>query len=614
MGDVAQILGDTSNRASAANNSGLPAPPPPLPGSHKPSKAMQMAGVSNEVMDLLAGHQDPSSAALPPMVPAFDPTGTNVKVGNKYISSSKKARPWAWQPFASSSRTDGAMFSHWVRANVEYTDYPYAKFDIHLDPVTYSEDEYQRFLTSETWTKSETDKLMELSRTHELRWPVIHDRWEGSTYSPRNVEDLMHRYYTVAAVVAQTRISREAANEVQALTSAKLPDDAPPEASEQLLMETAAAKALATAPPQHQPLIQSIGTGSTNKTFDLNNERERRAHMQRMWTRDKDEELEEMNLRYELKAVEAQLRKLKKSGGHIIAAGGKGGPNQLMGSANSSRAPSRAASPVPGAAMADNPDVLDECFSSVAPTPMPGYPYLQSGRLAPPATGGSVGLNKPLLARMDATMKELKVPKRPTPTKRVCDLYDSLRKDVLTLLTLRKLTLQHEGTLQSKRVKLSKLGGGPRPIMDEESLLGIAPPPPPAPAPASAPTAPASAKKTKPKAKGSATGKPKAAAASKKPSSTTPAASKPGDPKEGGTGTGNTAKKKKAVKRKRKSEDSSTKKEGGVAGAAMPKAAPSESTAPPPAKPSAAKPATSAGAPGGTSSDKGTAKKRARKS
>ena len=87
----------------------------------------------------------------------------------------------------------------------------------------------------------------------------------------------------------------------------------------------------------------------------------------------------------------------------------------------------------PGAAMADNPGVLDECFSSVAPTPVPGNPYLQSGRLGAPATGGSVGLNKSLLDRMDATLKELKIPKRPIPTKRVCDVYDSVRKDVLTL-------------------------------------------------------------------------------------------------------------------------------------------------------------------------------------
>ena len=607
MGDVAQILGDTSDRAAAPGNgnNGLPAPPPPLPGSHRPSKAMQMSGMSSEVMDLLAGHQDPNSAALPPMVPTLDPNGVNVKVGNKYISSNKKARPWVWQPFASSSRTDGAMFSHWVRANVEYTDYPYAKFDIHLDPVTYSDDEYLRYLTSETWTKSETDKLMELARTYELRWSVIHDRWEGSTCSPRNVEDLMHRYYTVAAVVSQTRISREAANEVQALTAAKLPDDAPPEASEQLLMETAAAKALATAPAQHQPLISSIGTGSTNKTFDLNYERERRAYMHKMWTRDKDEELEEMNLRNELRAVEAQLRKLKKSGGHIIAAG-KGG--QLIGSANSSRAPSRAASPVPGAAMADNPGVLDECFSSVAPTPVPGNPYLQSGRLGAPATGGSVGLNKSLLDRMDATLKELKIPKRPIPTKRVCDVYDSVRKDVLTLLTLRKLTLQHEGTLQSRRVKLSKLGGGPRPIMDEESLLGIAPPPPPAPAPAPAPVA----KKTKPKAKSSTT-KPKASA--RKPS-TTPSSK---DAKEGTSATGTTVVKKKkiVVKRKRKSEDG-TKKEGSTL-ATTPKAPPPGSSVTPIAAKSTAKPtprsaSTTPVPPAAPSEPKGTAKKRARKS
>ena len=144
MDDVTHILGDTESKGGSTST------------IQNPPKAMKITGMSREVMHLLSGKQDAKSASLPPMVPSFSkgekltPGGTavKVKVGSKMISSDKPARKWAWAPFASSSRTDGAIFYHWVRANVEYTDYPYAKFDIHLDPLVYSTDEYNAYLLS----------------------------------------------------------------------------------------------------------------------------------------------------------------------------------------------------------------------------------------------------------------------------------------------------------------------------------------------------------------------------------------------------------------------------------------------------------------------------------
>ncbi len=470
MGDVAQILKNTQVPSQVAN----------------PSKAMKMISISKDVMTLLAGKQDPKSAVLPPIVPTFIKENADdfkVKVGNKVISSSKPARQWAWAPFASSSRTDGALFRHWVRANVEYTDYPYAKFDIHLDPVTYTSEEYVAYLRNDNWTRSETDKLMELTRKYELRWAVIHDRWldfyvsqEGSNNTLiRKVEELQERYYSVAAILAQIRITQEAEAEVQALsrtvTDATAPNAA--EKTDQLLLETAAARSLATTTQRAQPLMINLGTGSTNKMFDVKQEQERRANLNRMWRRSKAEETEEMELRRELREIETQLRKLKKSGGHVLAATG----NRLPGSA-SSRNPSRSVTPVPGTAIVDNPDLLNQSFASTSPVPMPQTPYLQSGRLAPPAAGGSVGLNKSMLARMQQVLLELKIPARPLPTKRVCDVYDQVRKDILILITLQKLVMQKEGTLHAKRVKLSKLGGGDGKVLDEEELLGVAFPPP----------------------------------------------------------------------------------------------------------------------------------------
>lgn len=636
MGDVAQILGDT--QVKGVDFRTQTKAPEGLPASLNPSKAMKMAGMSREVMHLMSGNQDTQSATLPPIVPAFSRDSTaatgeskevKVKVGNKFISSGKPARQWTWAPFASSSRTDGAMFRHWVRANVEYTDYPYAKFDIHLDPVTYTDEEYATYLTSDSWTKSETDKLMEFARKYELRWPVIHDRWfghyeaeEGNVPASRHCEDLQQRYYSVAAILSQIRISQEAAAEAQALSAVVLDpnvEDAK-EKIESLLLETAAARVLATSNPKNQPLINNVGTGSTNKMFGSAHEHGRREHLDRLWARSKEEEIEEMALRKELKIIEAQLRKLKKTGGHILAASQSAVsvPSRLP-SAPSSRGPSRSVSPVPGAKapannILDNPDILDRSFASTAPTPMPQNPYLQSGRLAPPATGGSAGLNKTLLTKMDQVLAELKVPNVPLPTKRVCDVYDSVRKDALTLLTLQKMLMQKEGNLQAKRVKLSKMGVGTGRVMDEEALLGITPPPPaPAPAPAAASKTSKASRpsKSKPSASsgrsksntgGSKSNSQKNSAGSKsnaggsksntggsKPKASTPKTKSDDTGKSDSKEATGTKKPKSAAKRKRKSDAKPAPAASAPAGSVPVATAVSSAVAPTPAKPIAAK-------------------------
>lgn len=462
---------------------------------------MKLTGnLSHEVMDLLTGDKDKKSATLPPLVPT-------IQISSRTIQTQKPARPWVWAPFSSSARSDGALFRHWVRSNVEYPDYPYARFDVHLDAVTYTDEEYARLLQDNTWTKSDTDRLVELARTLELRWAVICDHWrdqvETSGNLTRGVEDLQHRYYSVAAILTQARVTQEAATEAAALAASA-------DSSTENVMETAAARALATAEPQHQPIMATLGTGSTNQeVFDLAKEKERRKQLEFIWHRSKEEEEEELQLRKELRMIDAQLRKLKKSGGHILAAAGKNPTSKVGGSAASSANPSRAVSPV------DPTLLLDQSFASTAPTPTPGTPYLQSGRLVPPATGGPAGINKTTLKRMETILQELNVSTAPLPTKRVCDLFDSVRKDALTLLTLQKMVLHREGQLQTKRLRLAKLGGGGR-VLDEETLLGIAPPaPPPAPATAASgrPTKTTTTKTTKGKGTGKGKGKAKAAAA-----------------------------------------------------------------------------------------------------
>lgn len=325
------------------------------------------------------------------------------------------------------------------------------------------DNEYHKYLHDPDWTKGETDQLLEMAKRFELRWPVIYDRWcthfdYDEIPHNRRIEDLQARYYTVAAILMQRRIVTEAAHEthsLQAQANEALKaenEEANRATTDTLLIESAAAKLLATSDPKHQPLMSNLGTGSTNKpVFDLKYERERRAHQELLWKRTKEEDEEEAKLRKELKEVETQLRKLKKAGAHVAA------------SKRSVRGTSASAPEV-------TPETIQTAFAAMSPTPMPGTPYLQSARLVPPTPGA--GVNKNLLGRMKEILQEMKVPETPIPTKRVCDLYDSVRRDILSLLVLQKSVLQKEGLLQSKRLVVNKKGGNIQ-VPDEETLLGI---------------------------------------------------------------------------------------------------------------------------------------------
>lgn len=171
-------------------------------------------------------------------------------------------------------------------------------------------------------------------------------------------------------------------------------------------------------------------------------------------------------MRQELKNIEAQLRKLKKSGVHT----------------SRTAASSRATTPVHDV----SPAAIDKALASAAPVPTAGTPYLQSARLVPPPCGGTTGLNKALLAKLHEILGEMNISPHPIPTQKVCDLYDSVRKNILLLLALQKCANQKEGLLQSKRLALGKRTTSTT-IVDEETLLGIEPPAaaakPPSPAP-----------------------------------------------------------------------------------------------------------------------------------
>ena len=69
-----------------------------------------------------------------------------------------------------------------------------------------------------------------------------------------------------------------------------------------------------------------------------------------------------------------------------------------------------------------------------------------------------------MVGKMNSYMKEINVPERPVPTKRVCDLVDQIRKDTLTLISLhnsikkkeKELFLAKGGTIKNNNKNAPK--------------------------------------------------------------------------------------------------------------------------------------------------------------
>lgn len=136
--------------------------------------------------------------------------------GFKARPGAKRAKRWVWKPFTSSARKDGAQFFHWVRADSELLEYPFARYNKKADIVRYTDAEYAELLTPSAdrkpeennhdarWPKEHTDHLFELCRRYDLRWPVIYDRFDLKP--SHDLEEMKLRFYTVTTRVIAARL------------------------------------------------------------------------------------------------------------------------------------------------------------------------------------------------------------------------------------------------------------------------------------------------------------------------------------------------------------------------------------------------------------------------
>ncbi|KAK6508342.1 swr complex subunit [Arthrobotrys conoides] len=131
--------------------------------------------------------------------------------------------PWREQTFKNPARKDGLELKHWVRqSSLQETggldgelegaggqqplplDYQFAKFNIKINVLEYSDAEYDAVLKDDDWSRQETDYLFNLIKEYDLRWVVIADRFEFEG-KDRTMEDLKARYYSVCRNVMEMR-------------------------------------------------------------------------------------------------------------------------------------------------------------------------------------------------------------------------------------------------------------------------------------------------------------------------------------------------------------------------------------------------------------------------
>ena len=164
-----------------------------------------------------------------------------------------KPRKWEARAYVNRARTDNLVLRHWKHAELRtnglvasqddndenqdpaitpsmlYEDeLPLEKYNVKVSVASYTDEQYEKNFRSDSWSKEETDYLMELCRDFDLRWLLITDRYmpeqiprparsklddgdmlidgidEDIHYPDRSMEDLKARYYTIAAKMLET--------------------------------------------------------------------------------------------------------------------------------------------------------------------------------------------------------------------------------------------------------------------------------------------------------------------------------------------------------------------------------------------------------------------------
>ncbi|BFZ19518.1 hypothetical protein BsWGS_22557 [Bradybaena similaris] len=335
---------------------------------------------------------------------------SDTKQGYKQMKArigSSRVRPWKWMPFTNPARKDGAIFYHWGRLADEGKDYPFARFNKTVDVPTFSDLEYQQHLHDDNWTRQETDHLFDLCKRFDIRFIVVHDRWDRERYKDRSVEDLKERYYFICNTLAKVR-----------------------------------------APQGSEPKI---------KAFDAEHERRRKLQLTKLFDRTQEQVDEEEYLIGELKKIELRKKEREKKQQDlqklITAADSNADNRKADRKSTKKKLQAREIKLKEGGT---TPELGGIKFSDYKASGT----SLRSQRMKLPAT---IGQKK--TKAIEQVLEELNLEFNPMPTESIVNSFNALRQDIVLLYELKLALSTCEYEMQTLKHRCDQLlankSGGP---------------------------------------------------------------------------------------------------------------------------------------------------------
>ncbi|ETW09154.1 hypothetical protein H310_01588 [Aphanomyces invadans] len=437
MGDVSDILGGLSGASGGGTT------PPPSKGSVKEEKPKnKFKGLHREVLLLqeskLGGGVSPQSLGRRNHVSIMP--GNNLPMKKSLLSQRPGLRnKWVRRDFLNAARTDGLVLTHWVKSSLPETlEYPFARFNVTIDlPTCCTKDEFDKILGPDRdpmiptpWTFSDTTYLWELCKRYELRWVVIADRFVAPSKVPRSMEDIKYWYYEVVRLLAEARqIKRDHVEvtkvEVAATTPAPVAEPAPTDEikAEPVDDEAKVSNDASNSSPSGPTSTPQSAPPPSSHRFPIAYEKHRKATLELLFNRSNAEETAIKKLQEELRQVEQQLKKA------VLKVDAK-----------------------------KKKELADARTQISCDVPGSGVYFRSTSQVLP---AQKMGLSAKLVKKMSLMLEEFGVPARPMPTKPVCDLFDKLRQDILSLFALRKALAAKVHEVQVMSDKLTALTGVP---------------------------------------------------------------------------------------------------------------------------------------------------------
>uniref|UniRef100_A0A8D9DTN3 DNA methyltransferase 1-associated protein 1 n=1 Tax=Cacopsylla melanoneura TaxID=428564 RepID=A0A8D9DTN3_9HEMI len=360
---------------------------------NKYKKEKRPEGMAREVFALLCN----DNRDAPPLLP------TDSGQGYKHVKAKlgmRKVRQWKWLPFSNPARKDNAVFHHWRRVTDEGKEYPFARFNKQVSIPTYTDTEYLQELQSPTWTRAETDHLFDLCHRFDLRFIVIHDRYDTNKFpTGRSIEDLKQRYYFVCHTLAKMRGTESSA-------------------------------------------------GSEPKLFDAEHEKKRKEQLKRLFERTPEQVDEEQMLLAELKKIEIRRKERDRKTQDL---------QKLMTAADlntdNRKQEKKLAHQIPRRSL-DTTQTLESAGIKWPEMRATGV-SIRSQKMKLPT-----GLGQKKIKALEQMLQDLNISLNPVPTEEIVTQYNDLRSDMVLLYELKQALDNYQFELQSLKHQFEAMHPG----------------------------------------------------------------------------------------------------------------------------------------------------------